>query len=459
MKPPGGPPDADSHTRLVRPSFHRSGRPWRDFAFKGLEKVSRAQAKLAGQLEWILPGITATAQASETAQARLKALFDEDVRLTVDAVHVISPKLLKRYVGDPTFLAVLTPLPHKNRGLLEVDLELAHAAVDMLLGGTGEAVPIRALTDIEEGVLSYMVLDALKALAPSIAPELPRLRLEGVCHGPDEAQALLGNEAQIGVVQLKAILGPHSGNLRVYLPASVLAMMAPAKDAGLHRARRSEEARRHARRLAGAKTFLRVEIGHAEISARDLRELHERDVVLVDELTVRADRGEPGQAHVRVGRGRAGRADAEVYLEGERYFAKVTGFSIGAEPMHNRAEESQSARDESRSRAAKYPPAGASDDEATHKGGRPEPRDSVDEQIDADGAGLVSDIPLQIAVELARVPVTAEDVVGLKVGQVIDLNRVAGEPVELSVNGKVVARGELVEVEGNLGVRVLSLVS
>jgi flagellar motor switch/type III secretory pathway protein FliN len=53
--------------------------------------------------------------------------------------------------------------------------------------------------------------------------------------------------------------------------------------------------------------------------------------------------------------------------------------------------------------------------------------------------------------------VTAEQVVSLKVGQVIDLNKVPGQPVDLSVNLKVVARGELVEVEGHLGVRILSL--
>jgi flagellar motor switch protein FliM len=71
---------------------------------------------------------------------------------------------------------------------------------------------------------------------------------------------------------------------------------------------------------------------------------------------------------------------------------------------------------------------------------------------------LLNDIPLQVAVELARIPLTAEEVVSLKVGQVLDLNRVPGEPVELSVSGRMVARGELVEVEGHLGVRVLSLV-
>ena len=52
---------------------------------------------------------------------------------------------------------------------------------------------------------------------------------------------------------------------------------------------------------------------------------------------------------------------------------------------------------------------------------------------------------------------SAEEVVGLKVGHVFDLNRVPGEPLDLSVNGKIVARGELVELEGNLGVRILSL--
>jgi flagellar motor switch protein FliM len=69
----------------------------------------------------------------------------------------------------------------------------------------------------------------------------------------------------------------------------------------------------------------------------------------------------------------------------------------------------------------------------------------------------LSDIPLQIAVELGRVAISADEVVALKVGQVLDLNRLPNEPVDLSVNGKAVARGELVEVEGHLGVRVISL--
>jgi len=48
-------------------------------------------------------------------------------------------------------------------------------------------------------------------------------------------------------------------------------------------------------------------------------------------------------------------------------------------------------------------------------------------------------------------------VVSLKVGQIVDLGRAPGDPVELSVNGKLVARGDLVEVEGSLGVRITAL--
>jgi flagellar motor switch protein FliM len=74
-----------------------------------------------------------------------------------------------------------------------------------------------------------------------------------------------------------------------------------------------------------------------------------------------------------------------------------------------------------------------------------------------EAADLMNDIPLQISIELARLPVSAEDVLTLKVGHVFDLQRTAGEPLDLSVNGRIVARGELVEVDGNLGVRIISL--
>ncbi len=434
------------------PAFHRSGRAWRDFRFTNLEKVSRAQVLLCRRLEWLLPGVGATGHVNEAVKSRLKELFDEDVRMVLDYVHVIPPKQLRKYVGEPTFMAVLAPLPHKTRGFMEVDLSLAHAAIDMLLGGAGETVALRPLTDIEEGVMTYVLIETLKTLAPSLDPGLPRLRLEGLVSGVDEATAMVAEEAQMVVVQLKVVLGAQTGYVRLFVPATVLSMVNPPADGEMRRMRRRADIFANIRRLAGVKTWLRAEIGQAEIQSADLVELREGDVVLVDQLTARPDKGEGGTARLRVGLGRVGWLDAEISVEAGRYRAKVTGFQPGEAARQATAAEPDGG-------AEMVNTADAFDEEANPDVTNPNLEgENVDEStLKSEGAELLNDIPLQIAVELARVPVTAEEVVSLRVGQVLDLNRVPGEPVELSVNGKIVARGELVEVEGHLGVRVLSL--
>lgn len=449
----------------------RGGRNWRPFRFINLEKVSLAHVRLLERLQWVMPGLQAGEQVSPTLRQQLKALLEEDVSLSLDYVHVVAPAQLKSYVGEPTFLAVVAPKPHKTRGFLEVELGLAHAVLDTLLGGAGEAVALRALTDLEEGVMTYVILEALKALSPAIDPALPKLKLEGVCHGLAEAQALLGTESLLAVVQLKAVFGQHSGSVRLFIPGTALGLANPPADAAVRRARRFADAKAHLSRLSAVKTWLRAEIGSVEIARADLMQIRERDVVLVDELTTLPHKGEPGTARLKVGAGRTGHFDADLTLEGNRYIATITGCALGEEEL-----PAQEPLDDPDPYDEGQPPADAGVADAPGAGGPEEstnpgfsPKDAqsndepaqenhVDETLQgAEGSELLNDIPLQLAVELSRIPVSAEDVVGLKVGQVIDMNRMAGEPVDLSVNGKVVARGELVEVDGNLGVRVLSL--
>ncbi|MFZ5469611.1 MAG: YscQ/HrcQ family type III secretion apparatus protein, partial [Myxococcota bacterium] len=291
MSPPPKVATGERTMRVSAPVFHRSGKVWRDFKFTHLEKVTGAQKLLAKRLEWLLPGLNASGVASEAVRERLKLLFEEEVRLSVEYVHVISPKALKKHVGDPTFLGVVAPVPHKTRGLLEVELALAHTAIDMLLGGAGETVALRPLTEIEEGVMTYVLIETLKALSPHLDPGLPRLRLEGLIRGVDEALSLLSEEAQVAVVQLKCVLGGQSGYLRLFIPASVLAMTQPPPEAEARRAKRAADFAAHRSRLAGVKAWLRAEIGYAAVTSADLVQLRDRDVVLVDQLTVRPDQG------------------------------------------------------------------------------------------------------------------------------------------------------------------------
>ncbi|HEX3031782.1 MAG TPA: flagellar motor switch phosphatase FliY, partial [Bacillota bacterium] len=73
--------------------------------------------------------------------------------------------------------------------------------------------------------------------------------------------------------------------------------------------------------------------------------------------------------------------------------------------------------------------------------------------------GLIMDVPLQITVELGKTRKTIKEILELGPGSVLELDKLAGEPVDLLVNGKLVAKGEVVVIDENFGVRVTDIVS
>lgn len=454
---PKGPTSGAHKKPPPPPAPPPKGREWRPYTYANLERVSKTHSRLVRNLEWMLPNVRSTGEVSESVKKRLSEMLDEAISLQAEYVHFIHPTKLRKYVGDPTFIGVLAPIPNKARGLLEVDIGLAHWAIDTLLGGTGEAVGLRPLTDIEEGVMTFVVLETLKALAPSLDSSLPKLRLETIAPSLDEAIAVVSEEETLAVVQLKAVFGGHTGYVRLFIPESVLAVAEPGPDAEVRRQRRQADAEAHAGRLANVKIWLRAEIGQVEISSGDLAQLRERDVVLVDNLTARPDKSEGGTARLKLGLARTGFVDAEIALEDERYVAKVTGITLGepappGQPLEGEAPPEEPAEGEGGEGEGPISLSSDEGDESTNPGS-----ESDMEQGQAEGADLLNDVPLQIAVEIGRLPISAEEVLGLKVGHVFDLNRQVGEPLDLSVNGKIVARGELVEIEGNLGIRIVAL--
>lgn len=70
---------------------------------------------------------------------------------------------------------------------------------------------------------------------------------------------------------------------------------------------------------------------------------------------------------------------------------------------------------------------------------------------------LLADVDLAVTVELGRVPLKVRDLLRLAEGSVIELDRVAGAPVDILVNGSLVARGDVVVVDDELGVRITEL--
>lgn len=72
---------------------------------------------------------------------------------------------------------------------------------------------------------------------------------------------------------------------------------------------------------------------------------------------------------------------------------------------------------------------------------------------------LLMDVNLPVSIELGRTKMSISDILALGPGSVVELNKLAGEPVDLLVNQKVVARGEVVVIDENFGVRVTQLMT
>ena len=70
---------------------------------------------------------------------------------------------------------------------------------------------------------------------------------------------------------------------------------------------------------------------------------------------------------------------------------------------------------------------------------------------------ILMDIKLQLTVELGRTVLPIKKVLELTRGSIIELEKVAGEPVELYANGKLIAHGEVVVIEDNFGLRITSI--
>ena len=79
-------------------------------------------------------------------------------------------------------------------------------------------------------------------------------------------------------------------------------------------------------------------------------------------------------------------------------------------------------------------------------------------QFAQENIDLILDVPLEVTVELGRTNKTIQDILDFAPGTIIELNKIAGEPIDVLVNGKYVAKGEVVVIEESFGVRITEII-
>ena len=77
----------------------------------------------------------------------------------------------------------------------------------------------------------------------------------------------------------------------------------------------------------------------------------------------------------------------------------------------------------------------------------------------SENIGLIMDVPLEVTVELGRTTKSISDILDFAPGKIIELDKVAGEPIDVLVNGKNVARGEVVVIEECFGIRITEIIN
>lgn len=91
--------------------------------------------------------------------------------------------------------------------------------------------------------------------------------------------------------------------------------------------------------------------------------------------------------------------------------------------------------------------------------GSDEPKEIKGERDKDDGISRVLDIPVTVSVELGRTRMVINDLLQLGHGSVVELEKIAGEPMDIFVNDRLVARGEVVVINEKFGVRLTDIVS
>lgn len=472
----------------------------RRFRWSSLPKLSRQHVRVMNALLAHFPQTPFERGFKQRLRDALEPVLHADVDVWLSGIDVVEGSAIGQRLAEPCCASVLGLVGRSEKALVEIDLPTAQSSIDKLLGGDGADVDQnRALSEIEEGVFSFIVLKSLAVLQETLGGERQvALKLEGFYGSLASLQQRFNLEDRFAVLTFKLFLDKAVGVMRVYLPATLVenefSSPWPTHGPALERLLLSYADRKDMVRLL--RTPMRIEVGRLSLAMNDLDALDTEDIVLIEQTdaNIGRDDNDPdapaflqGQVSCRVGDGAHGTllGTLGVGVNG-RYEVGIESIIAEGEPNAMRflfpehAEDSMVEDAKHLSRAAGLDARALADagrvaaaarltgattplatsnvveDEraAEHSDGY---GDGDDDMPSSEAVGLLDDVTVAMVVELGRVMVSAADVMGLRAGQVIELSRSPGEPVDLVVDGKRIGKGELVEIDGELGVRILSL--
>lgn len=351
--------------------------------------------------------------------------FSAELQSPVERAH------LGALIPSISCLMVVGLGPSDHKMLVDFDPGLASFVIDKLLGGSGDVGRLqRPLTDIEEGVLSFFILKMMGLVHEGwqSGHELS-LSLDRFASKLTDLFQLVDAERGYHVVGVNISFGKRVGYARLLLPYSFITAnfaTPPAQSGGTPED--FNYMRRVLPRIGPAQIFCRVEAANLDLDESDLGSLEIGDIVLLENPKIsKTSLGLEGEVFLKIGSAQNGGVRAVLVNEGDQSRLRVEQIVIQEQPLEAEMSDEQEETSED--------------------------QDNLPET-----EGLLRDVAAPVVVELGRIKMNVSQVARLRAGQVLRLPRGANDPVDLVVHGKLFARGELIEVDGELGVRLMQIV-
>lgn len=329
----------------------------------------------------------------EHAREVLASLLDVALGIAPGPSGAVSASALPASLAS-SLVAVALERPGV-RVAIELEPASALAAVDRVLGGEGvEGAGPMLLSPVEQGVLAFVAARACEGTGLVVADVLTTR--EGLA-------AWLG-EGVISWWALSMSLGVRVTSARVWAPSRSLEALGSARVGPLPAW------------IEDVGVTLAMRVGRARLSVGEASSLALGDVILPDELSATRESGAPRFCEARLVARSGGVVVRLGWHEGDWRVAGVERASVVSASKSS--------------------------------------EDAMSDEAEVVGTAEISEVPVELAIELGRIELRVRELAALVPGRVISARLPVGREVVLRAGDRVVAEGELVDVEGELGVRV-----
>lgn len=227
--------------------------------------------------------------------------------ITVNAMQVVTAAEVPTLVPKIGCIMVLGLSPQEQKLLVELDGDLAVFIIERLLGGAGDQGRlIRPLTDIEEGILSFIILKVISEVQSGReGGEQLTLTLDRFAYNVTDIAPHIEAAQWYYSVGCTVAFDKRTGYVRILMPhALAVPVMGPPAQSG---EADQDTLRRRLRAIGDIPVEARVEIAQVRLDAADLASLEVGDIIVLDEHQItKTEAGFEGEVIVKLGKGENG---------------------------------------------------------------------------------------------------------------------------------------------------------